>query len=63
MHKQLAWDQALYCGKKEKKWCAKPFPPPQNTTGLASLADVFPILPRFLPFSTTVEPGPRLANS
>ena len=30
--------------------------------GLASLADIFPIWPRFLPFPPTTEPGPRLLN-
>ena len=44
----VAWDQA------------PPFPYPQATAGLASLADIFLIWPRFLPFPPTVEPGPRL---
>ena len=35
-------------------------PPPQSTTRLASLADFFPVLCRFLPFPPTTEPGPRL---
>ena len=35
-------------------------PPPQATARLASLADIFPTRPRFLPFSSTAEPGPRL---
>ena len=35
-------------------------PPSQATDGLASLADLFPIWPLFLPFSPTAEPGPRL---
>ena len=39
---------------------APPFPPPQATARLASFADVFPIWPRFLPFSPTAEPGPGL---
>ena len=34
--------------------------PPQNTAPLASLADIFPIWPRFLPFPPTAKPGPRL---
>ena len=58
-------------GKKEKKIgerreprgggkVALPFPPPLSTPRLASFADIFPIWPRFLPFSPTAEPGPRL---
>ena len=39
---------------------APPFPPPQATAWLISFADIFPIWPRFLPFSPTAEPGPRL---
>ena len=35
-------------------------PPPQATARLASLADIFPIRPSFLSFSSTAEPGPRL---
>ena len=36
---------------------APPFPPPQATAWLISFADIFPIWPRFLPFSPTAEPG------
>ena len=32
----------------------------QTTAELASLADIFPIWLRFLPYSPTAEPGPRL---
>ena len=39
---------------------APPFPPPQATARLISFADIFPIWPRFLPFSPTAEPGPGL---
>ena len=70
----LAWDQAPPWGKRRKKlaseasreevWggenVAPPFPPPKATPRLASFADIFPIWPRFLPFSPTAEPGPRL---
>ena len=38
----------------------RPFPHPQATAGLASLADI--ISPRFLPFSPTAKPGPRLGR-
>ena len=41
----------------------RPFPPPQATARLASFADIFPILPRFLPFSPTAEPGFRANDS
>jgi len=38
-----------------------PFPPPQDTARLALLADIqCPIGPRFLLYSPTAEPGPRL---
>ena len=38
-----------------------PFPLPNCTAGLASLADIFPVWPRFLPFfPPTADPGPRL---
>ena len=58
-------------GKREKKIgerseprgggkVALPFPLPQVTPRLASFADIFPIWPRFLPFSPTAEPGPGL---
>ena len=70
----LAWDQAPPWGKRRKKlasgasrevvWGGKraalPFPLPQVTPRLASFADIFPIWPRFLPFSPTAEPGPGL---
>ena len=70
----LAWDQAPSWGKRRKKWAseasrevvwggkrvAPPFPPPQVTPRLISFADIFPFWPRFLPFSPTAEPGPRL---
>ena len=70
----LAYDQAPQWGKRRKKsaseaswevvWggenVAPAFPPPQATARLASFADIFPIWPRFLPFSPTAEPGPRL---
>ena len=71
----LAWDQAPQWGKRRKKlaseasreavWggggnVAPPFPPPQATARLISFADIFPIWPRFLPFSPTAEPGPGL---
>ena len=70
----LARDQAPPWGKRRKKsaseasrevvWGGKragpPFPLPQVTPRLASFADIFPIWPRFLPFSPTVDPGPRL---
>ena len=36
------------------------FPAPQFTTLLASLADFLPVSSRFLPFSPTTQPGPRL---
>ena len=42
-----------YHGTAESKACLQaplPFPPPQNTARLASLADIFPYWPRFLPF-------------
>ena len=39
---------------------APPFPLPQATPLLVSLADIFPILSRFLLFLTTAEPVPRL---
>ena len=32
-----------------------PFPPPQSTTRLPSLADIFPISPHFFPFSFTAD--------
>ena len=54
-----------YHGTAASKACllAPPhFPSPQDTARLASLADIFPILPRFLPISTTVEPDPRLTS-
>ena len=35
-------------------------PPSQATNGLASLTDLFPFWPLFLPFSPTADPGPRL---
>ena len=37
-----------------------PFPPSQDTSRLASIAVIFPVCPRFLLFSHTAEPGPRL---
>ena len=37
-----------------------PFPSSQDTSRLASIAVIFPVCPRFLPFSHTAEPGPRL---
>ena len=39
------------------------FPPPQANAQLASLADIFPSSPRFLPFPPNAEPGPRLGGS
>ena len=68
----LAWDQAPQWGKRRKKsaseatreavWGGKrvapPFPLPQVTPRLASS-----IWPRFLPFSPTAEPGPRVNDS
>ena len=36
---------------------------PQSNAGLASLADIFPIWPRFFPFSPTAERGPRLISN
>ena len=39
-----------------------PFPPPQATSRLVSLADVFAIWPRFCPFSPAAEPGFRLVE-
>ena len=39
---------------------APPFLLPQVTPRLASFSDIFPIWPRFLPFSPTAEPDPRL---
>ena len=70
----LVWDQAPPWGKRRKTsaseasrevvWggenVAPPFPPPQATARLISFADIFPIWPRFLPFSPTAEPGPGL---
>ena len=71
-----AWDQAPQWRKRRKNRrtnraerqskkrgggnVAPPFPPPQVTPRLASFADIFPIWPRFLPFSPTAEPGPGL---
>ena len=40
-----------------------PFAYPQATAGLAFLADIFPTLPRFLPFSSPAEPGSRLYST
>ena len=58
----VAWDQDLALGEKGKKIGERseprgslgrgkgPFPPPQATAGLSSLADIFPIQPRFCLF-------------
>ena len=70
----LAYPQAPQWGKRRKKstseasrevvWggenVAPSFPPPKATARLASFADIFPIWPRFLPFTPTAEPGPGL---
>ena len=37
--------------------------PPHATAGLASLADIFPIWPRFLTFSSTAEPNGEVTGS
>ena len=50
---QPMFGSALGGGGKEKK-IGEP---------LASLADIFPIWPRFLPFYPTVEPSPGLKSS
>ena len=44
--------------QKQKGW--PPFPPSQTTARLSSFANIFLISPRFLLFSPTAEPGPRL---
>ena len=49
----------VYGGEK----VAPPFPLHMSAAGLASLADIFPIWPRFLPFSPTAEPGPKLRKA
>ena len=54
----LAWYQAPHLGKKEKQ-SASEVNREVVTARLASLADIFPTGPRFLPFSHTAEPGPR----
>ena len=41
-------------GKRRRR-----FPPPQTTARLASLTNIFPIWPLFLPFFPAAEPGPR----
>ena len=45
---KLAWDQAPHCGENGKK---SALAKKKNRARLASLADIFPIWPRFLPFS------------
>ena len=44
--------------QKQKGW--PPFPPSQTTARLSSFVNIFLISPRFLLFSPTAEPGPRL---
>ena len=51
MHKQLAWDQALYCGKKEKKnGVRSPFPLPRTPLGWLRSPMFFLFDPVFFPF-------------
>ena len=65
---QVIWDQAPHWGKKKTNRRAKRaerpvwgrervafFLPPQATARLPSLADIFPIWPRFLPSSLTAR--------
>ena len=69
----LAYPQAPQWGKRRKKsaseasrevvWGEENVAPPQATARLASFADIFPIWPRFLPFSSTAEPGFRANDS
>ena len=74
---RLTCDQAPHWGEKKQNRRAKraercnlrrgkggaALPPPQSTAGLTSLADIFPIWTRFLPFSLTAEPGPKLRKT
>ena len=50
----VAWDQAPHWGKKEKKINV-------GEKKIGERTDIFPVWPRFLLFSQTAEPGPRLA--
>ena len=53
--------RARESGEDEDYEAPPPFPlPMQFTTLLASLADFLPVSSRFLPFSPTTQPGPRL---
>ena len=70
---QVAWDQPLHWGEKEKEigvWAEKKFASETSQKvvregkGLPpSQANIFPIWPCCLPFCATVEPGPRLLPS
>ena len=69
----LAWNEAPHWGKRKKigvgqkkkkigeqsepRGSLGSFPHPQAIAGLASLADTFPIWPRFLPFSRSLVPA------
>ena len=55
--------QGVVWGGKRVAEALLHLPPPQATSRLASLADIFPRRPRFLPFSSTAEPGPRLRKT
>ena len=62
-YQKIAWNQAPHWGGKGKNRRAKRAERCSLRVVKGSPVDIFPILPRFFPFSLTAEPGPRLSKT